>query len=86
MQKHISRTKPYIRQLLVSWLTVLDAVPDINLLDYLPQFLDGLFNMLSDVNKEIVQSAGNVLSEFLNEIKSADVVEFGPMITILVSC
>jgi len=85
LQKHIGRPKPYIRQLLVSWLTVLDAVPDINLLDYLPEFLDGLFKMLSDTNKEIVQSAGNVLNEFLSEIKSADVVEFGPMVIILVS-
>lgn len=46
LQKHIRRTKPYIRQLLVGWITVLDAVPDINMLDYLPDFLDGLFNMV----------------------------------------
>ena len=64
-QKHIKRTKPYIRQLLVGWITVLDAVPDINMLDYLPDFLEGLFNMLSDGNREIKQSADNALSEFL---------------------
>jgi len=46
LQKHIRRTKPYIRQLLVGWISVLDAVPDINMLDYLPDFLDGLFNMV----------------------------------------
>jgi vacuole morphology and inheritance protein 14 len=46
LQKHIRRTKPYIRQLLVGWITVLDAVPDINMLDYLPDFLEGLFNMV----------------------------------------
>ncbi len=46
LQKHIKRTKPYIRQLLVGWIAVLNAVPDINMLDYLPDFLDGLFNML----------------------------------------
>jgi hypothetical protein len=28
--------------------TVLDSVPDIELLEYLPEFLDGLFKMLSD--------------------------------------
>lgn len=50
LQKHIRRTKPYIRQLLVGWITVLDAVPDINMLDYLPDFLDGLFNMVSELN------------------------------------
>jgi vacuole morphology and inheritance protein 14 len=77
--------KPYIRQLLVSWITVLDAVPDINMLDYLPDFLDGLFNMLSDGNREIKQSADNALTEFLREIKEAEVVEFGPMVNILVA-
>eukprot|EP01035_Chromulina_nebulosa_P017430 gene17430-22982_t len=85
LQKHIKRTKPYIRQLLVSWITVLDAVPDINMLDYLPDFLDGLFNMLSDSNREIKKAADNALLEFLKEIKEAEVVEFGPMVTILVS-
>jgi vacuole morphology and inheritance protein 14 len=84
LQKHIKRTKPYIRQLLVGWITVLDAVPDINMLDYLPDFLDGLFNMLSDGNREIKQSADNALTEFLKEIKEAQVIEFGPMIRILV--
>jgi vacuole morphology and inheritance protein 14 len=46
LQKHIKRTKPYIRQLLVGWITVLDAVPDINMLDYLPDFLEGLFRLV----------------------------------------
>ncbi|KAJ1439666.1 vacuolar protein 14 C-terminal Fig4p binding-domain-containing protein [Ochromonadaceae sp. CCMP2298] len=84
LQKHIRRTKPYIRQLLVGWITVLDAVPDINMLDYLPDFLDGLFNMLSDGNREIKQAADNALADFLREIKEAEVVEFGPMVGILV--
>jgi vacuole morphology and inheritance protein 14 len=66
LQKHIRRTKPYIRQLLVGWILVLNAVPDINMLDYLPDFLDGLINMLSDINE-------------------AEVVEFGPMVNILVA-
>jgi vacuole morphology and inheritance protein 14 len=85
LQKHIKRTKPYIRQLLVSWIIVLDTVPDINMLDYLPDFLDGLFNMLSDGNREIKQSANNALAEFLREISDAEAVELGPMVPILVT-
>jgi vacuole morphology and inheritance protein 14 len=85
LKKHIRRTKPYIRQLIVGWITVLDAVPDINMLDYLPDFLEGLFAMLSDGNREIKQSADNALSEFLKEIKEAEVVEFGSMVKILVA-
>ena len=45
---------PYIRQLVVSWISVLDAVPDLNMLEHLPQYLAGLFNMLSDSQKGIV--------------------------------
>jgi vacuole morphology and inheritance protein 14 len=54
------------------------------MLDYLPDFLEGLFNMLSDGNREIKQAADNALLEFLREIKDAEVVEFGPMVSILV--
>lgn len=54
------------------------------MLDYLPDFLEGLFNMLSDGNREIKQAADNALAEFLREIKQAEVVDFGPMIQILV--
>lgn len=32
---------------------VLESVPDINLLDYLPEILDGLFQILGDNGKEI---------------------------------
>lgn len=85
LQKHIKRTKPYIRQLLVSWVSVLNQVPDINMLDYLPDFMDGLFNMLGDGNKEIKQSADKALSDFLKEINEADVVELGPMVPTLVA-
>ena len=68
LQKHIKRTKPYIRQLLVSWISVLNTVPDIHMLDYLPEFLDGLFNMIADSNKEIKTMVEHVLKEFLLEI------------------
>ena len=41
----------------------LDAVPDINIIKYLPEYLDGLFHMLSDRNKEIVQMTETLLGE-----------------------
>ncbi|KAG5176145.1 vacuolar protein 14 C-terminal Fig4p binding-domain-containing protein [Tribonema minus] len=84
LQKYIRRTNPYIRQLLVGWITVLDSVPDINMVDWLPDFLDGLFNMLSDGNREIRQAADGALAEFLREIKESAFVEYGPMVSILV--
>lgn len=33
---------PYVRQFLVGWITVLDSVPDIDMLGFLPDFLDGM--------------------------------------------
>ena len=40
LQTYIRRTNPYIRQLIVGWITLLDSIPDISMLDYLPDFLD----------------------------------------------
>jgi len=84
LQNYIRRTNPYIRQLVVGWITVLDGIPDVCLIDYLPDFLDGLFNMLSDSNLEIRQAADSALSEFLREIRNSEVLEFGPIVNILV--
>lgn len=51
IQKHITRKKPYIRQLMMSWIEVLANIPDMHMLDYLPEYLQGLFTILSDANK-----------------------------------
>ena len=83
LQKYIRMTNPYIRQLLVGWITVLDSVPDIDMLDFLPEFLDGIFNMLSDGNREIRQAADSALAEFLREIKQSSCVDYGSMVEIL---
>jgi vacuole morphology and inheritance protein 14 len=83
LQNYIRRTNPYIRQLIVGWITLLDSLPDISMLTYLREFLDGLFQMLSDSNVEIRQAADSALSEFLRELSVSTVVELGPLISIL---
>ncbi|CAH8363508.1 unnamed protein product [Eruca vesicaria subsp. sativa] len=75
---------PYVRQFLVGWITVLDSVPDFDMLGFLPDFLDGLFNMLGDSRHEIRQQAVSALSEFLQEIKNSPSVDYGRMAEILV--
>ena len=55
LRERLTVLNPYVRQFLVSWITVLDSVPGICMLEYLPEFLDGLLNMLSDPNREIRQ-------------------------------
>ncbi|KAJ1451471.1 armadillo-type protein [Pelagophyceae sp. CCMP2097] len=84
LQKYIRRSNPYIRQLVVGWITVLDSVPDITMLDWLPDFLDGLFAMLSDSNREIRSAAEAAINGFLVDIANSKTVEFGPMVPILV--
>ena len=84
LQNYIRRTNPFLRNLVVSWITVLDGIPDVCMIDYLPDFLDGLFNMLSDSSLDIRQAADSALSNFLKELIESRVVEFGPIISILV--
>mmetsp|Transcript_717 Transcript_717/g.1057 ORF Transcript_717/g.1057 Transcript_717/m.1057 type:complete len:705 (-) Transcript_717:240-2354(-) len=84
LRERIRVKDPFIRQLIVGWITVLDSVPDIDILVYLPEFLGGLFEMLSDVNKDIRQQAYSALQEFLHEIKDNVKLDLGPMVGILV--
>ncbi|KAF3613914.1 Protein VAC14 -like protein [Capsicum annuum] len=84
LRERMNVLNPYVRQFLVGWITVLDSVPDIDMLGFLPDFLDGLFNMLSDNSHEIRQQADSALSEFLQEIKNSPSVDYGRMAEILV--
>ncbi|KAG5608419.1 hypothetical protein H5410_019700 [Solanum commersonii] len=76
LRERMNVLNPHVRQFLVGWITVLDSVPDIDMLGFLPDFLDGLFNMLSDSSHEIRQQADSALSEFLQEIKNSPINEF----------
>lgn len=54
------------------------------MLPYLPEFLDGIFNMVSDKKKEIKCAAETTLGEFLSEIESKQSkVDFGSLVKIL---
>nr|GEU63934.1 protein VAC14 homolog [Tanacetum cinerariifolium] len=84
LRERMNVLNPHVRQFLVGWITVLDSVPDIDMLGFLPDFLDGLFNMLSDPSREIRQQADSALSEFLQEIQNSPSVDYGRMAEILV--
>ncbi|KAM0936965.1 putative vacuole morphology and inheritance protein [Dioscorea sansibarensis] len=84
LRERMNVLNPFVRQFLVGWITVLDSVPEIDMLGFLPDFLDGLFNMLSDSSHEIRQQADSALSEFLQEIKNSPNVDYGRMAEILV--
>jgi len=84
LRRRIFVANSYTRQFLIGWIAILDSVPDIEMLQHLPGFFDGLFHMLSDLNKEIRQQAYAVLYDFLQEIKAAPNMAYEPIVAILV--
>ncbi len=42
LKERIYVLSPFTRSYLVSWITVLDSVPELELISFLPEFLDGL--------------------------------------------
>ncbi|XP_037112649.1 protein VAC14 homolog [Syngnathus acus] len=85
LRERIYSNNQYARQFIISWIHVLESVPDINLLHYLPEILDGLFQILGDNSKEIRRTCEVVLGEFLKEIKKTpSSVKFAEMANILV--
>jgi vacuole morphology and inheritance protein 14 len=85
LKERIRIRDPYTRQLLVGWITVLDSVPSIDMLEFLPEYLGGLFEMLSDPIKDIRQQAYAALAGFLREIvKQSAHVDLKSMTPLLV--
>jgi len=41
LRERMNVLNPFVRQFLVGWITVLDSVPEIDMLGFLPDFLDG---------------------------------------------
>jgi len=59
---------------LVNWISVLDSIPDLELISHLPAFLKGLIQFLSDPNDDVRTATQQALNGFLQDIrKIADV-------------
>lgn len=69
IQERVSTTNPYLRQFLLDWILLLNTIPDIHLMEYLPRVLPGIFLMCTDSNKQIVTQAQNALDQFLEDLK-----------------
>ncbi|RXG41223.1 hypothetical protein VDGE_09430 [Verticillium dahliae] len=68
---------PFTRQFLVGWITLLDSIPDLEIVTFLPDFLAGLLKFLSDTNKDVQVATQACLNKFLNEIKRISRVKKG---------
>ena len=85
LRDRIYTTNPFAKQFIVSWILVLDSVPDLDMIVYLPEILDGIFTIFQDKSAEIRKMCEAVLGEFLREIKkSPDNVNFADMVNIIV--
>lgn len=77
LQERIHVINPFTRTFLVSWVTLLDTIPDLELVSYLPAFLGGLFKFLSDPNRDVHVATQGALERFLNEIKKIAKIKRG---------
>ncbi|KAF8475720.1 vacuolar protein 14 C-terminal Fig4p binding-domain-containing protein [Kalaharituber pfeilii] len=69
LRERIHVINPFTRIFLVSWVTLLDSIPDLELVTYLPEFLEGLFKFLNDPNRDVQVATHGALEGFLTEIK-----------------
>ncbi|KAK7493852.1 hypothetical protein BaRGS_00014993, partial [Batillaria attramentaria] len=85
LRERIYSKNTFARQFVVSWIEVLDAVPDINMIVLLPEILDGLFLILGEDSREIRKMCQGVLAEFLEGIKrTKNGVNYTAMANILI--
>ncbi|CAH7682821.1 vacuolar protein 14 C-terminal Fig4p binding-domain-containing protein, partial [Phakopsora pachyrhizi] len=70
LRERIYNLNPFTRQYLVSWLQLLNSIPEINLISFLPEFLDGLIKYLGDSGREIQVGVQNLMADLLLEIEN----------------
>ncbi|XP_052123685.1 protein VAC14 homolog [Frankliniella occidentalis] len=85
LRERIYSRNAFTRQFIISWVSVLYAVPDMDFIVLLPEILDGLLRMLDEPTLEIKKTCDTVLGEFLRSIKQdPSRVDFPMMINILI--
>ena len=86
-KQYITMSNPYTRRLVVSWISVLDSKPGVDMIDYFPQLMEGLFLLLGDEHREIRVETDDILQSFLSEIKSSEPIDgtMNSMINVLLN-
>jgi len=69
LRDRIFALNPFTRTFLVGWIVLLDSIPDLELVTYLPEFLGGLLRFLSDPNRDVHAATQGCLDKFLSEIR-----------------
>ncbi|XP_065072860.1 protein VAC14 homolog [Ochlerotatus camptorhynchus] len=85
VRERILAKNSFARQFIISWISVLNAVPEINMVVYLPEILLGLFQMLEDNMPEIQRMCESLLTQFLKTIKAdPTVADIPQMMNVLI--
>ncbi|RYP92572.1 hypothetical protein DL770_001330 [Monosporascus sp. CRB-9-2] len=77
LKDRIGAINPFTRTFLVGWIMLLDSIPDLELVTYLPEFLGGLLKFLSGNNRDVHATTKTCLERFLNEIKRISRIKKG---------
>ncbi|KAI1333474.1 vacuole morphology and inheritance protein [Xylariaceae sp. FL0016] len=77
LKERIWVLNPFTRTFLVGWITLLDSIPDLELVTYLPEFLGGLLKFLSGNNPDVQVATKTCLEKFLSEIKRISQIKKG---------
>ncbi|GAA6061106.1 hypothetical protein JCM10212_006137 [Sporobolomyces blumeae] len=75
VRERIYVLNPFTRTFIISWLQLLDTVPDLQLISFLPQFLEGLLFYLSDPTAEVRNATEGLLEGLLREVRKCREVE-----------
>lgn len=75
LKERIYATNTYTRLFIVSWLILLDSIPDLELISYLPSFFDPLLSYLKSPLKDVRIITENFLKLLLQEIKKINEIK-----------
>jgi len=85
LRERLYAKKALAQRFVVTWVQLLNDIPSIDMLVYLPELLDGLFVILTEQTVEIKQMTESVLSEFKGKLLSdPSKVDLTSMVQILV--
>ena len=85
LKERLQARDPNARIFVVSWFAALACVPDINMVQYLPQFLSELLVYVGDESPEVREATKSLLDELLKELLENDMGDQSTIIRILIS-
>ncbi|KAL8603321.1 hypothetical protein ACOMHN_054017 [Nucella lapillus] len=86
LRERIYAVNIHARYFILSWIETLDSAPDMDMLVFLPEILDGLLLILGEENSAASRLCQNVLAEFLEALhhRKERAVNFEALVNILV--